>query len=378
MSTVGFIGVLDIYGFENFENDNGFEQLLINYANEKLQNHFNKHIFLIEQMEYNNEGIDWSYISFNDNQPCVDLIDGKPSGKSGIFQTLDDSFVSGRGDVNANFLFQINVAWSGNHPNFLSPRFNSDKRFGILHYAGEVYYEIAGFSEKNRDSTNYGMKELMAHSTNPLLKLISEESLHFDTIQSSSSSSNMSIAAAAAKKAKKIQPSGNSTSTSSKNAAATRSTFVSKLKEDSISKQFCNSLKLLYETLDATEPHFVRCVKPNNFKASDSLNAVLVMHQLRYAGMMETIRIRQQGYAVRMPHDVFFKRFYALSPSSMTVKDMVSTLSKDLSVHRESGHVGTFKNSGEELEEIRKPLNFKALPEDVSIESDTSEFANRY
>ena len=76
----GVIGVLDIYGFENFEENNSFEQLLINYANEKLQNHFNKHIFSIEQQEYTNEGIDWSYVHFNDNQSCVDLIDSRPGG----------------------------------------------------------------------------------------------------------------------------------------------------------------------------------------------------------------------------------------------------------------------------------------------------------
>jgi myosin heavy subunit len=87
----GFVGLLDIYGFENFDNLNSYEQLLINYANEKMQCHFNKHIFQIEQAEYESECIDWSYINFNDNQSCIDLIDGKPFGKTGIFQTLDDS-----------------------------------------------------------------------------------------------------------------------------------------------------------------------------------------------------------------------------------------------------------------------------------------------
>lgn len=147
----GFIGILDIYGFENFENLNSYEQLLINYANEKMQSHFNKHIFQIEQAEYESESIDWSYINFNDNQPCVDLIDGKPFGKTGIFQTLDDSTASGRSDINANFLASLNQSWGGTgstsssrHSNYLTPRFNSDQRFGILHYAGEVYYEIVG------------------------------------------------------------------------------------------------------------------------------------------------------------------------------------------------------------------------------------------
>ena len=163
----GFIGILDIYGFENFT-VNGFEQLLINYANEKLQNHFNKHIFQIEQNEYVSESIDWTFIQYNDNQTCIDLIDNKINGKTGIFQTLDDINISNSNqgttksslDVNSNFLAQINAIWAyssitnsrgdlmspvqvssaGNsnnekHLNYLTPRFNSGKfrYFRIVH-----------------------------------------------------------------------------------------------------------------------------------------------------------------------------------------------------------------------------------------------------
>eukprot|EP01041_Mallomonas_annulata_P001711 gene1711-3313_t len=351
----GFIGLLDIYGFEDFENSNGFEQLLINFANEKLQNYFNKHIFYIEQVEYENEGIDWSYVSFHDNQPCVDLIESKPYGKSGIFQTLDDSFVSGRGDLNANFLAQINVTWSGNHSNFLSPRFNSDKKFGIFHYAGEVYYEIEGFSEKNRDSTTSDMKDLMTTSTHELLKVLSEENFEINSSTAnnaqSTSSSTTSSGLTKKQQSKKalIPPSPtNSASPSSSNSklgggGANRSAFVSKLKEDSISKQFSNSLKQLSDTLDNTQPHFVRCIKPNNKKLPDKLDAVLTLNQLRCAGMMEAVRIRQQGYAVRQPHDDFFQKYRVLSTKTTTLKDLVGHLSEVLSVHNESWQVGTTK-----------------------------------
>ena len=172
--------MLDIYGFENFQS-NGFEQLLINYANEKLQNHFNKHIFQIEQVEYENEGIDWSYVTFYDNQPCVELIDGRPNNKSGIFQTLDDASGTNRMDVNSSFLAQINTSWSEckgslttRHPNYLAPRFNSDCIFGIQHYAGEVFYNIAHFAEKNRDSTSNDLRELLLKSSNVLLREAAE------------------------------------------------------------------------------------------------------------------------------------------------------------------------------------------------------------
>ncbi len=297
--------MLDIYGFENFEGINGFEQLLINFANEKLQNHFNKHIFLIEQKEYAAEGIDWSYISFNDNANCVELIEGRPNGKAGILQTLDDSIASGgRSDPNNAFLSQISQSFSGVHPNYVTPRFNVNLRFGINHYAGEVFYEIFEFSEKNRDSMNIDMKQVLASSSNELLKKIAEDVIVSD-IASSIASTPGAGAALGRKNSKSVQPKGS---------------FVSKLKEDSISKQFTNSLKNLYDTLDACEPHFVRCIKPNKHKMPDRLDALMTVVQLRNAGMMETIRIRKQGYALRELHDDFFKRYAPMLPTCRTLQ----------------------------------------------------------
>lgn len=327
----GFIGVLDIYGFENFDNLNSFEQLLINYANEKLQNHFNKHIFQLEQVEYESEGIDWSYINFQDNSPCVELIDGKPSGKSGIFQTLDDCVSSGRSnnEINASFLAQLNTTLSGSntnkHSNFLSPRFNSDQRFGVLHYAGEVYYEIQGFVEKNKDSTNIDMKELMSKSNNVLLRNMAEETIKFSESSISVSSFSSSTNLLGTSSSKKNNVSGVSPRGS-----------VSKLKEDSISKQFTISLKQLYDTLDKTDPHYIRCLKPNAFKLPNKLNIREIMLQLKYAGMMEAIRIRQLGYSSRQLHEHFFKKYSILLPQSTTLKELFNNISAILDVHEES------------------------------------------
>ena len=321
-STWGVIGVLDIYGFENFEQRNGFEQLLINYANEKLQNHFNEHIFAIEQQEYSNEGIDWSYIHFSDNQSCVDLIDGRPNGKSGIFLTLDDSI---------NFVSNLNQQFAGNssHAQHLStsPRFNSDTRFGIIHYAGEVFYEVEGFAEKNRDSTNYDMKALMAESKNSLLQTLILGELNRE--EAALNTANSGNAASAAP--------------SSARGDKRRKSSVNKLREDSISKQFVSSLSKLYDMLHAAEPHYVRCVKPNDSKASESLNAVRVMDQLNNAGMMETIRIRRQGYAMRMLHEEFFARYNGLSPQSENLAQLISHLSTVLNVNEDAWQVGYSK-----------------------------------
>jgi hypothetical protein len=294
-SSFGFIGLLDIFGFENYFT-NGFEQLLINYANEKLQCHFNKHVFLIEQMDYASENIDWTYISFNDNQSCVDLIDSKINGKTGIFQTLDDSTSSGRLDVNGNFLAQLNQAWStggSRHSNYLVPRFNSDQIFGVNHYAGETYYDVKGFTEKNRDAITQDMKVLLAHSTNFMLKKIMEDSLKVENAASIKTDNGTSVQKKTAKK------SAGSAATPSKALSprpGVAKTSVSKLKEDSVSKQFTLSLKQLCDTLDSTTPHYVRCIKPNSNKLPDMLNVKETLQQLKYSGMIETIRIRQEGY----------------------------------------------------------------------------------
>jgi myosin heavy subunit len=150
---VGFIGVLDIYGFECFE-VNGYEQLLINYCNEKLQRHFNRHLFEVEQELYAAEGVDWSYITFNDNRPCLDLIEGG-SGVVGILNTLDDAW-GGMGTAQekdskfvAHLHKQFGTVTGGDskmasseaetgHKNFLTPKFGNDRMFVIVHYAGEV------------------------------------------------------------------------------------------------------------------------------------------------------------------------------------------------------------------------------------------------
>jgi len=149
-SQIGFIGVLDIYGFECFD-VNGYEQLLINYCNEKLQRHFNRHLFEVEQQIYLNEGVDWSYITFNDNRPCLELIEGG-NGIVGILNTLDDAW-GGMGpasEKDAKFCTNLHklfgsgteskkdLADAVGHTNFVSPKLNKDQQFAIIHYAGEV------------------------------------------------------------------------------------------------------------------------------------------------------------------------------------------------------------------------------------------------
>jgi len=138
----GFIGVLDIYGFEHFE-VNGFEQLLINYANENMQRHFNKHLFEVEQEIYANEGVDWTYVTFNDNRPCLELLEGG-GGTVGVLSMLDDAWggMGSASEKDIKFVSQLHQAFGGTpkpkDPYFVTPKFGSDRQFGIVHYAGEV------------------------------------------------------------------------------------------------------------------------------------------------------------------------------------------------------------------------------------------------
>ena len=244
-------------------------------------------------------------MKFNDNQLCIDLIDSKGAqqGKSGILPTLDDTANSGRNDANAAFLAQLNQSWTtpSRHPNFLTPRFGSDQFFGIRHYAGEVYYSIAGFVEKNKDSTNLDVKERLYNSTNPLLKLLMEDLLRANgeapVTASGPSTAGPTSAKKGAGRSNSTAPASSVTAANKENLlrpAATSGRMagggaagaVSKLKEDSISKQFVLSLKQLYETLDATEPHYIRCIKPNTLKLPDRLHGQQALEQLKYAGKL--------------------------------------------------------------------------------------------
>lgn len=317
----GFIGVLDIYGFETFET-NGYEQLLINYCNEMLQRHFNRHLFEVEQNLYSTEGVDWTYITFNDNRPCLELIEGGP-GKGGILSTLDDAY-SGMGEnreKDIKFVGHLHKLFGsvagakqggGGHEYFITPKFGSDRTFIIAHYAGEVKYTADGFVEKNMESLSTELKELGGTSSVELVR----------NVYSQASGSVDSL------------PQGGSRRSS--------------IRGFSIASQFKISLQSLVEDLEKTQPHYIRCVKPNLKKAPNAFNAGEVLKQLRYSGMMEAIRIRREGYALREPHQSFFARFSVLmGPDDLKngggIEQLVKVLSKRLNVSDADWQIGHSK-----------------------------------
>ncbi|KAF7992912.1 hypothetical protein HCN44_005693 [Aphidius gifuensis] len=254
------IGVLDIFGFENFYN-NSFEQLCINYANEHLQQFFVHHIFKLEQEFYTNEGIIWKHINFIDNQLVLDLIGIKSSN---IMALIDEEskFPKGNDNTLLDKLHQIHL----NNVNYLKPKSDSVKAFGICHFAGSVNYNVNGFLEKNRDTFSADLKQLVTVSDNEFLKMIFKQDFDVSFIDG-------------------------------------------KKKSLSVSLEFRNSLELLMKTLEACNPFFVRCIKPNEEKKAGIFDRELCCRQLRYSGMMETAKIRKAGYPIRHGYPDFVERF---------------------------------------------------------------------
>jgi myosin heavy subunit len=353
---IGFIGVLDIYGFECFE-VNGYEQLLINYCNEKLQRHFNRHLFEVEQELYANEGVDWSYITFNDNRVCLELIEGG-NGVVGILNTLDDAWggmgtaaeKDGKFVTHLHKLFGSTTPSTGGdgkkeaseapadsgHKNFVTPMFGMDRQFVILHYAGEVRtavklnawfvraslkkthfdffvvqvkYTADGFVEKNMETLSNELRDLGAGSTLALSKLVYAAGIE----QSSSTSQRSSIRGV------------------------------------SVASQFRSSLQSLGADLERTQPHYIRCIKPNLTKSATNFVSGEVLKQLRYSGMMEAIRIRREGYALREDHDSFYNRFSVLlnredvKEDETGIEQLVHALSKRLHVTDADWQIGHSK-----------------------------------
>lgn len=276
----GFIGLLDIYGFEVFD-ENSFEQLLINYANETLQREFNRHIFEVEQGDYEQDGINWSHVDFNDNRACVELIEGNGS-IPGILQLLDDTNSVGNSNPNQSFLNTLHSTFGASgkeHEFFVKPRISGETRFGVKHYAGLVYYNVESFHEKNGENLRTEILEVLSKTTCPLVKEL------YTLIY-------------------KPAPTGNR-----------KSRKGNKLREASVGIQFKDSLKGLVTILGQTEPQYVRCIKANNDKKPKFFHSSEILRQLKYAGMMEAIRIRQQGYALRMSKETFMKEYSRLFPN---------------------------------------------------------------
>ncbi|XP_053317882.1 unconventional myosin-Va isoform X3 [Spea bombifrons] len=295
-----FIGVLDIYGFETFE-INSFEQFCINYANEKLQQQFNLHVFKLEQEEYMKEQIPWTLIDFYDNQPCINLIEAK----MGILDLLDEECKMPKGSDNtwAQKLYNTHLKKSAL---FEKPRL-SNVAFIIKHFADKVEYQCDGFLEKNKDTVfEEQIKVLKSSKFKILTELFQEE----EKILSPTSAT----------------PSGRTLlSRTGLRAAKPKPEHASKEHKKTVGHQFRNSLHLLMETLNATTPHYVRCIKPNDFKYPFTFDSKRAVQQLRACGVLETIRISAAGFPSRWTYQEFFSRYRVLMKQKDVLADRKQT-----------------------------------------------------
>ncbi|XP_013136576.1 PREDICTED: unconventional myosin-Va [Papilio polytes] len=252
-----FIGVLDIYGFETFE-INSFEQFCINYANEKLQQQFNSHVFKLEQDEYIKEEISWKMIDFYDNQPCIDLIEER----LGVLALLDEECRVPQGS-DAGFVAKLHQNCT-KYPHFMKPRFGN-AAFIIKHFADNVEYQCGGFLEKNRDTVSEEQLECIKSATSCRLihTMFAEERAEHAT-------------------ATLPPPSRRRTTPSLHIASLTQPPRRASGQKQTVGAQFRASLSALMSTLSATTPHYVRCIKPNDTKQPFSFDPARAVHQLSF------------------------------------------------------------------------------------------------
>ncbi|KAL2067859.1 hypothetical protein VTL71DRAFT_15957 [Oculimacula yallundae] len=294
-----FIGVLDIYGFEHFAK-NSFEQFCINYANEKLQQEFNAHVFKLEQEEYLREEIDWTFIDFSDNQPCIDLIEGK----LGILSLLDEESRLPMGS-DEQFVNKLHHNYAADKNKFYKkPRFGKSA-FTVCHYAIDVTYESDGFIDKNRDTVPDEHMAVLRASSNQFLGQV------LDAASAVREKDSASAASAAVK------------------PAAGRRIGVAVNRKPTLGGIFKSSLIELMHTINNTDVHYIRCIKPNESKEAWVFEGPMVLSQLRACGVLETVRISCAGYPTRWTYEEFAMRYYMLVPSAAwtsEIRDMANKI----------------------------------------------------
>ncbi|KAM8734736.1 uncharacterized protein myh14 isoform 2-T2 [Acanthopagrus schlegelii] len=310
-----FIGILDIAGFEIFQL-NSFEQLCINYTNEKLQQLFNHTMFILEQEEYQREGIEWNFIDFGlDLQPCIDLIE-KPTHPPGVLALLDEECWFPRA-TDRSFVEKLSGE-QGSHPKFFrskQPRGEAD--FSIIHYAGKVDYKANDWLVKNMDPLNDNVASLLHQSSDHFVSELWKEDIQtlprvyfFDsyaTLQANGSDMDRIVGL-------------DQVSTGENSGPVNFGAAGLKTKKGmfrTVGQLYKESLTKLMATLRNTNPNFLRCIIPNHEKRAGKLSPNLVLDQLRCNGVLEGIRICRQGFPNRIPFQEFRQRYEILTPNAI-------------------------------------------------------------
>ncbi|NXI34306.1 MYO3A protein, partial [Galbula dea] len=292
------IGILDIFGFENFKK-NSFEQLCINIANEQIQFYFNQHVFAWEQNEYLYEGVDARVIEYEDNRPLLDMFLQKPMG---LLSLLDEeSRFPQATDQTLVEKFEDNLK----SKYFWRPK-RVDLTFGIYHYAGKVLYNASGFLAKNRDTLPADIVLLLRSSENNLTRqLVTHPLTKTGNLAHTKSKTTISYQMWTSQKS--ISHTKNEAGDTGHHPRETTS-----MKTQTVASYFRYSLMDLLSKMVVGQPHFVRCIKPNNDRQANKFDKEKVLVQLRYTGILETARIRRQGYSHRILFANFIKRYYLI------------------------------------------------------------------
>ena len=309
------IGILDIFGFENFER-NGFEQMCINLANEQLQYYFNEHVFEYEKSECQKEGVNTAAIKYTSNRPILDLFLEKHKG---ILAQIDEESKFNT-STDKSLALSLHQGHEKNTRDiYIAPR-DQGPTFSVVHYAGIVKYNINGFLEKNRDTLAQALQMTMRTSSNLLLRdMFGSKLTRTGSVQPSLRQKSM-------RKGGEQSPFAFFKKRLSKEIRASK--HQKKLKApdtrtrgpNTVAFHFRNSLQELMDKMSQGTPHFIRCIKPNIRKEPDAFNPDFILQQLRYTGVMETTRIRRQGYATRLTFSEFIKRYPALRATYLPVK----------------------------------------------------------
>lgn len=298
------MGILDIYGFEIFEK-NHFEQFCINFCNEKLQQLFIELTLKSEQDEYMREGIEWVPVSYFDNKVICNLIEEKHKG---IISIMDEECLRPGETTDLTFLNKLNDRL-GSHPHYVCHKYASTAvqktmgrdDFRLVHYAGDVTYNVNGILDKNNDLLFRDLKEIMSRTQNSItVKCFPAEE------------------------------------------------YLDKRRPNTAVTQFRNSLNNLMEILMCKEPSYIRCIKPNDLKSADLFDDSLVLHQVKYLGLMENLRVRRAGFAYRRSYEMFLRRYKCLSKQTWPnyngpAKDGVQILAKELGYGVEDYRMGRTK-----------------------------------
>jgi hypothetical protein len=326
------IGVLDIFGFESFTK-NSFEQLCINYCNEALQQQFNAFVLKNEQAEYEREGIEWSFIEFPENQDVLDLIEKRGVG---ILSILDDQ-CRAPGPSDKAFALDVYNKCKGTSRLTVSRKQTATLQFSVHHYAGPVEYTTEGFTEKNRDELPKETTELLKNSELPFIQMLARLMENSYEVPSEAKTGGTPTP-------KKLHRADSSVG---------RAT---------VGGQFRRQLRNLRIKIDATSPHYVRCLKPNDFLVPDHFDTAIVAEQLRCGGILEAVRVARAGFTQHYPHADFVRRYRALAWKELGKKDVGRNQSAAIT---RGGNGSRNRNQEKPKKEQLSPDDLKAQCKDL-------------